>query len=478
MASELKKAMPEKVGLIGLGVMGRNLAKNLAGKDLLVVAFDRDRRLAHSLSAELPQDSFVAASSVAELTGFLESPRTILLMVPAGRAVDELIEELTPLLNPGDVLVDGGNSHYADTERRYDLLRKRGIYFVGMGVSGGMKGALTGPSLMPGGDRETYEFLEPVLQRIAARSQYGPSVAYMGRRSAGHFVKMVHNGIEYALIESLAEAYDALRHVHGLTPPEIGEVFASWRDEPFGGYLLSASAHVLKLVDPRTGGPLVDFVVDVAGQKGTGVWATQTAVEHEFPAFSVSSALLARFASTQKERRVAIANSARGQLEFPRRTFTERLGPDAVKATLRFAFTVSFFEGLLMLETFSEKFDYGTNLLDVLKVWRAGSIVESNVIDTFVMCLSNSSTHRVHEFLTCRGILELLAQNFEEALEFSRIAKAHGVPTTTIDAGLNFFLSITRPVLPASFIQLVRDHFGHHGFEMHNATGIFHIDTL
>lgn len=477
MRADAGTAVVETIGLVGLGVMGGNLARNLVGRGVTVVGYDRNEALVRTLQSELPAVRFIAAPSLEQLVGQLERPRVVLLMVPAGPPVDETIDELVRLLDRGDLIIDGGNSHYADTERRYEALRRAGIHFLGVGVSGGMKGALHGPALMPGGDREAYGLVEPIFRRIAARSDYGPSVAYMGKRSAGHFVKMVHNAIEYALIEALAEAYEVLRHLLGLAPREVADVFAGWSNEPFGGYLLDASSQVLKLVDARNGNPLVDSVLDVAGQKGTGLWATQTAVEHDFPAMLVSSSLFSRFASARRELRLAIATHLpAGQLTVA--TERKTLEPSVVKGALTFTFLASFLEGLLMLEFFSRKFDYATNLLDVLKVWRAGSIVACNLIDSLISVTTRCELSEYDWFVFDEKLRGYLVDNFQSTLEFSEAAKTFGIPTPVVDSALNLTLMLCRSESSASFIQLVRDHFGYHGFELRDLEGVFHVDDF
>lgn len=460
------------IGIIGLGVMGHSLALNMERNGFAVAGLDLDPvKLQTFVQSRAEGKRFVASSSAAELMAVLERPRRILLMVPAGRAVDSVIAQLKPLMEPGDILIDGGNSFFEDTERRCQALESAGFKFVGMGVSGGEEGALWGPSLMPGGPREAYEALEPILTAIAARAEDGePCVTYIGPRGSGHYVKMVHNGIEYGDMQLIAEAYDVLRRGVGLPAQEVGEIFDRWNEGVLQSYLMEITADILSKKDSDTGKPLVDLIVDEAKQKGTGGWAAQDALDIGASTPTISVAVESRIISSFKEQRV----DASGLLEGPSPRFSgdKTAMIDAVHDALYASRIAAYAQGMSMLRVASDEYGYGLDLAEIARIWRAGCIIRARMLNDIM-----DAYHRVP------GCFNLMTdEDFRRALAgcqngwrlVVQQAVGMGIPVMAVAASLSYYDAFRSAVLPANLTQAQRDYFGAHTYRRVDKPGVFH----
>lgn len=460
------------IGIIGLGVMGHSLALNMERSGFAVAGLDLDPvKMQNFVQSREAGKRFVAASSAAELMAVLERPRRILLMVPAGRAVDSVIAQLRPLMEPGDILIDGGNSFFEDTERRCQALESAGLKFVGMGVSGGEEGALCGPSLMPGGPREAYEALEPILTAIAARAEDGePCVTYIGPRGSGHYVKMVHNGIEYGDMQLIAEAYDVLRRGVGLPAQEVGEIFARWNEGVLQSYLLEITADILSKKDADTGQPLVDLIVDEAKQKGTGGWAAQDALDIGAATPTISVAVESRIISSFKEQRV----DASGLLEGPSPKFSgdKAVMIDAVHDALYASRIVAYAQGMSMLRVASDEYGYGLDLAEIARIWRAGCIIRARMLNDIMDayrrvpgCFNLMTDEDFRRALAgCQNGWRLVVQQ----------AVGMGIPVMATAASLSYYDAFRSAVLPANLVQAQRDYFGAHTYRRVDKPGVFH----
>ncbi|MDD9206516.1 NADP-dependent phosphogluconate dehydrogenase, partial [Georgenia sp. 10Sc9-8] len=369
-----------RVGVVGLAVMGRNLARNLARHGNTVALYNRTQaRTDELVEAYGDEGDFVPSGSLEEFVGSLQRPRRVIIMVQAGKGTDAVIESLVPLLEEGDIVVDGGNAHYEDTRRREADLREHGIHFVGAGISGGEEGALNGPSIMPGGSAESYEALGPILEDIAAHVDGEPCCAYLGTDGAGHFVKMVHNGIEYADMQFIAEAYDIFRRA-GMEPAEIAEVFTEWNTGDLDSFLIEITAEVLRHVDAATGRPLVDVIVDAAEQKGTGRWTVQTALELGVPVNTIAESVFARSTSGHPELRAAAQQSLSGPRGEELAVDRDQLQED-VRAALWSAKVTAYAQGLDQIRTASQDYGWDVDIAEVAKIWRDGCIIRARLLE-------------------------------------------------------------------------------------------------
>ncbi len=462
-----------EIGIVGLAVMGQNLALNFARKGFRVVVYNRTpERTEAFLRDRVRGEPIRPAYTLEEFVGSLERPRRILLMVQAGPAVDQVIEGLLPLLEPGDLVMDGGNSHYADTERRMQALAERGIRFLGVGISGGEKGALLGPSIMPGGTPEAYAMVEGMLTRIAAQSEEGPCCGYMGRGGAGHYVKMVHNAIEYAFMQGIAEAYDFMKTVLGMSPEAIAEVFERWNEGTLNAFLTELAARVLRYRDPETGDPLVERILDQAEQKGTGRWAAQSALELGVPTPTLTAAVITRTLSHFKADRERIG------AEFPWPDRRWRPSPETLlsdlEAALNLVVLASFSQGLWLLHEASRVHAYGTDRAEVLRVWRAGCIIRARWLG-FLREVVREDPEDPHLLFHPRFRAELQGR-LPAAGRILSQAFEGGVPMPALSTAVDYVLSMRRSRLPANLIQAQRDAFGAHTYRRVDRPGVFHTE--
>jgi 6-phosphogluconate dehydrogenase len=401
----------------------------------------------------------------------LEKPRKIMMLVPAGQPVDDVIESLLPLVEPGDIIIDGGNSHYTDTLRRVAYLQPRGLHFVGMGVSGGEEGARKGPSIMPGGDREAYPHIRPMLEAVSAKVGGDPCVAYLGNGAAGHFVKMVHNGIEYSIMQIISEIYDLLHRGAGLSNDELHEVFKTWNAGDLQSFLVEITRDVfLKVDDKGTGKRLLDLVLDKAGSKGTGKWTSQDAMNLGVPITSIDASVSMRYISAYKEERVAAAALYKSAVK-PLKGKREALIKQAHDA-LYFSIMISYAQGLALLAKASGELDMQIPLQEVVKIWRGGCIIRSAMLETFYKAYRKNKG--LSNILLDKGIARQVRKK-EKGLRGSILSAAKArIPATGLMSVLGYFEAYTTADMPVNLIQAQRDYFGAHTYQRRDMEGIFH----
>lgn len=466
------------IGVYGLGVMGANLARNLARHGHTVAVFNRTlTRTERLIERYGSEGDFVPAAELADFVASLRRPRVAIIMVQAGAGTEAVIEQLRALLEPGDIIVDAGNTFYKDTQRREASLREQGIHFVGMGVSGGEEGALLGPSIMPGGTPESYDRLGPMLESISAHVDGEPCCTHVGPDGAGHFVKMVHNGIEYADMQLIAEAYNLLRNVGGLTVPEIAEVFRSWKSSELDSYLIDITTEVLDRVDPATGSPFVDVVVDAAGQKGTGVWTTQTALELGVAVPAIAEATFARAASSSPSQRAAVREAAldAGTTEVSFESAEERTAfIDAVRQALYGSKIAAYAQGFDEIATASAEQGWKVDLGAMARIWRGGCIIRARFLDDITRAYTEDP--ELASLLTApvfASALEEVLPAWREIVSTSALA---GVPAPAFASSLAYVDQLRAERLPAALIQGQRDFFGSHTYHrVDDPEGVYHV---
>ena len=462
------------IGVVGLAVMGENLALNIAGKGFRVAVWNRtvEKVKAFYDRAGPLKDRVVPCTSPQELAQSLEKPRRAILLVKAGAPVDDMIRQLMPFWEAGDILIDGGNSHFRDTERRAKDLSAAGLRCIGMGVSGGEEGALKGPSLMPGGDPEAFRILEPVLRKIAAQVDDGPCTAYIGPGGAGHYVKMVHNGIEYGDMQLICEAYDILKTALGLGAAELGEVFAEWDRGELRSYLIEITAGIFRKMDPETGRALVDLIVDRAGQKGTGKWTSQSSLDLGAVVPTITQAVNARIISGQKDERTAAAvlyDRPRARYEGPK----DRLIAQ-VRAALYASKVSAYAQGMALLSTASKEFGYSLDLGEIARIWKGGCIIRAVLLDHIRAAYKRRPD--IPNLLVDDRFRREIQEREEAWREAVAVAVRIGVPVPAFTASLSYFDSYRRAWLPANLLQAQRDCFGAHTYERTDRPGVFHTE--
>jgi 6-phosphogluconate dehydrogenase len=462
--------MPEKeIGVVGLGTIGGGLARNFASHDVRVAVYNRTHRRTEQFIADHSQEGdFIPAATLEELARVLKPPRAVAVLVNAGRPVDDVIDELTKALDKGDVIIDGGNSFFQDTQRRAAALEKIGFGFLGCGVSGGEEGALHGPSLMPGGTRQSYERVEEMLTAIAAKVDGVPCCTYIGPDGAGHFVKMVHNGIEYADIQLIAETYDLLRNALGLAPDELASVFREWNEGRLQSYLIEITSYVLAKHDDGSGAALVDGIEDEAEQKGTGRWTSQSALELGVPLTGITEAVFARMLSSQKAQRV----KASGILTGPATAKSASGLVDDVQEALYASKIVAYAQGFEHLAAGSKEFRWDLDLGALATIWRGGCIIRAKFLGS-IMDAYEQDPHLPNL---------MLAPFFQDALAraqpaWRRVVKAavdHGIPIPAFASSLAYYDGYRRARGPANLIQGLRDYFGSHTYHRVDRAGAYH----
>ncbi|SEA96245.1 NADP-dependent phosphogluconate dehydrogenase [Paraburkholderia sartisoli] len=464
----------QAIGVVGLAVMGRNLALNIESRGHAVSVYNRSREKTDELIKDCPDRKLVPAYTLEEFVDSLEKPRRILMMVKAGAPTDDTIASLKPLLDKGDILIDGGNTHFTDTIRRNQELAKAGLHFIGTGVSGGEEGALKGPSIMPGGPRDAYDLVAPILTEIAAKAPDGePCVAYMGPDGAGHFVKMVHNGIEYGDMQLIAESYWVLKQVLGLSNEELGKVYTEWNEGELDSYLIEITSKIFGKKDDETGKDLVDVILDRAAQKGTGKWTSQNALDLGIPLPLITEAVFARVLSSLKDQRVAASKVVTGPqkkaFSGDRAAFVE-----SVRRALYFSKVISYAQGFAQLRSASDEYkwdlDYGT----IAKIFRAGCIIRARFLQKITDAYSKE-----------KGIANLLldpyfndiATKYQGALRDVVVAAVQaGVAVPAFASAIAYFDGYRSERLPANLVQAQRDFFGAHTFERIDKPGSFHAN--
>ncbi len=462
-----------QVGLIGLGVMGENLALNIEEKGFTVAVYNRTVSRVDAFLERNPGKRLIGCRRPEELVGALERPRRILLMVKAGPPVDEQLALLRPLLEPGDIVVDAGNSWFLDTERRVREAAEAGLRFVGMGVSGGEEGARHGPSLMPGGPRDAYDALEPILVRIAAQVEDGPCVTYVGPGGSGHYVKMVHNGIEYADMQLIAEAYDILRRLGGLGPTELSSLFEDWNRGELQSYLVEITARILARRDPETGRPMVDVILDAAGQKGTGKWTSQNALDLGAPIPTIDAAVAARYLSAMKAERAAAARVLPGPDGAPPEGEPATL-KGRVREALYAAKICAYAQGMALLRTASEAYGYRLDLAEIARIWKGGCIIRARLLNAIQKAFRQNPA--LPNLLVDPELAAEIRDRQRSWREVVALATRAGIPVLAMASALGYFDSYRTERLPASLIQAQRDYFGAHTYQRVDREGIFHTD--
>jgi 6-phosphogluconate dehydrogenase len=464
-------------GMIGLAVMGRSLALNVADHGFKVALFNRTTAVTDQVMADNPGKGLVACHTLEAFVAALEKPRVVMILVKAGKPVDDVIGQLRPLLSPGDIVIDGGNTWFPETQRREAELKTAGLRFVGMGVSGGEEGARRGPSLMPGGDPEAWGRIKPIFEAIAAKTDSGPCVTHVGPDGAGHFVKMVHNGIEYGDMQLIAEAYDVLGRGLGLNAPEIAEVFTEWNKTHLESFLIEITARVLMVNDGETGRPLVDLVQDKAGQKGTGKWTAQVALDLAVPIPTIAAAIDARVMSSMKEARVTAASIIRGALLEPPAADRAQIIND-VRDALYAAKVCSYAQGLQLITSASNVHKWNISLREMARIWKGGCIIRARLLDAIMRAYERSPSLAN---LLLDGEFEAAVRTAQPGWRrcLSR-ATALGIPMPAMSASLAYFDSVRTARLPQNLTQAQRDAFGAHTYERTDkpALGFIHTEWL
>ncbi len=462
------------IGLIGLAVMGQNLVLNLERNGYTVAVFNRTTAVTDDFVGQHPGKKLLATRTLAEFVASLERPRRILIMVKAGSAVDAVIDGLLPLLEPGDLIMDGGNSYYADTNRRSDALTARGFQFMGVGVSGGEEGALWGPSIMPGGSADAWALVAEMLKAIAAKAAEDgkPCVTYLGPRSAGHYVKMVHNGIEYGDMQLIAEAYHILHQALGLEASELAAIFDEWNQGELDSYLIGITAQIFRKIDELTGKPLVDQVLDAAQQKGTGKWTSQDSFEIGAAVPTIHSAVVERILSSIKPERLAAAQLLPGPTttyEGSRATLI-----DSVRQALYASKISAYAQGMAMLRIASKEYGYDLKLGEVASIWRGGCIIRARFLNHITAAYTRDAD--LPNLLLDPDFTQAVAQRLPAWRFVVRTAVGLGIPAPAFSASLAYYDSYRSARLPANLIQAQRDLFGAHTYERVDMAGSFHSD--
>ncbi len=458
-----------QIGVTGLGVMGRNLARNFARHGYAVALHNRTvSRMTAVIDQFGDEGTFVPAQTAEEFVQALERPRRLVIMVNAGDATDAVIDEFAPLLEEGDMIIDGGNAHFGDTRRREAKLKEQGLHFVGMGVSGGEEGALNGPSIMPGGSQESYESLGPMLETISAHVDGTPCCTHIGPDGAGHFVKMVHNGIEYADMQLIAEAYDLLRYGIGFEPAQIAETFRTWNTGRLDSYLIEITAEVLAHTDEATGKPFVDIVLDQAEQKGTGRWTVQDALDLGVPVSGIAEAVFARSLSGHGDLRQASRN-----LPGPAREAAEAAGfADQIEQALYASKLVSYAQGWHMMAAGGQEYGWDLDLGQIAVIWRGGCIIRAAFLDRIRAAYENNA--ELPTLLVDDEFGKELAAAQDAWRNVVATAVRLGIPVPGFSAALAYYDALRAERLPAALIQGLRDFFGAHTYRRTDRDGSFH----
>ncbi|EFI83750.1 6-phosphogluconate dehydrogenase, decarboxylating [Listeria grayi] len=463
----------QEIGVIGMGVMGRNLALNIESRGHSVSIFNRSSEKTKAVMEENADKKLVPTYSLEEFVGSLEIPRRILIMVKAGEATDMMIDALKPFLDEGDILIDGGNAFFEDTIRRNKELSEEGFNFIGTGVSGGEEGALKGPSIMPGGQRRAYDLVAPILQEIAAVADGEPCVTYIGPDGAGHYVKMVHNGIEYGDMQLIAEAYHILKDVAGLSHEELADVFEEWNEGELDSYLIEITKNILKVKDPETGKPIVDIILDKAGQKGTGKWTSQSALDLGVPLSLITESVFARYISALKTERVHASSILKGPKKAAfsgdKKAFIE-----SVRRALYFSKIASYAQGFAQMKSASDEYNWDLQYGEIAKIFRAGCIIRARFLQKITDAYNNDKN--LNNLLLDPYFTDI-ADNYQDDLRnvIAEAVKA-GIPVPTFAAAISYYDSYRAEVLPANLIQAQRDYFGAHTYERVDKEGIFHTE--
>lgn len=464
-----------QIGVVGMAVMGKNLALNIESRGYIVAIYNRTGSKTEKVVADHPDKNLVPSYTIEDFVNSLETPRRIILMVKAGAPTDATIKSLLPHLDKGDVLIDGGNTFFQETMRRNEELDNSGINFIGMGVSGGEKGALEGPSLMPGGQKEAYDLVEPILKKIAAKAEDGEAcVTYVGPNGAGHYVKMVHNGIEYGDMELIAESYNLMRNLLGLSNDEISDVFNEWKDGELKSYLIDITADILTRKDDLgTGKPIVDVILDRAGNKGTGKWSSQSALELGVPQSLITESVYARYISAMKDERVA-ASQVLPNPEFDLGDVNKKELVEKIRRALYFSKIMSYAQGFEQLRVASENYDWNLNYGDMAKIWREGCIIRAQFLQKITDAYEKNP--ELKNLMLDDYFKKIVEEYQNDVRDIAALAIKAGVACPGFSSAITYYDQYRSAHLPANIIQAQRDYFGAHTYERTDREGIYHYE--
>lgn len=465
----------QQIGVVGLAVMGKNLALNIESKGFSVSVYNRSPEKTKELVAEAQGKNLIGTYSVEEFVQSLETPRKILIMVKAGQATDDTIEQLVPYLSEGDILIDGGNAFFPDTQRRNKELQAKGLRFIGAGISGGEEGALKGPAIMPGGQKDAYELVEPILTAISAKVNGDPCSTYIGEDGAGHYVKMVHNGIEYGDMQLICEAYHLLKDVLNLNASQLHDIFSEWNNGELDSYLIEITADIFTKTDPETGRPMVDVILDSAGQKGTGKWTSQSALDLGVPLSIITESVFARFISAMKEERTAASKRLKGPAatgyDGDPKEFIE-----AVRQALYASKIASYAQGFAQMRAASDAYNWNLNYGGIAMIFRGGCIIRARFLQNIKDAYDRDPALKnllLDEYFS--GVIA----NYQAAWRnVVSIAVTRGIPVPAFASALAYYDSYRTERLPANLLQAQRDYFGAHTFERIDRKGSFHFQWM
>nr|WP_145404019.1 NADP-dependent phosphogluconate dehydrogenase [Paenibacillus xylanexedens] len=465
----------QQIGVIGLAVMGKNLAFNIESRGFSVSVFNRSPEKTHDLLKEAEGRNLTGTFSIEEFVSSLESPRKILIMVQAGKATDATIEQLLPHLDEGDIIIDGGNAYFPDTVRRSKELEDKGIRFIGTGVSGGEEGALKGPSIMPGGQESAYKLVEPILTAISAKVGDDPCCTYIGPDGAGHYVKMVHNGIEYGDMQLIGEAYHLLKSVLNVSVEELHEIFTEWNKGELDSYLIEITADIFSKYDPETGKPMVDVILDAAGQKGTGKWTSQSALDLGVPLSMITESVFSRFLSAMKDERIAASKILNGPkaeaFSGDKKAFIE-----SVRKALFASKIVSYAQGFAQMRAASDEYGWDLKYGNIAMIFRGGCIIRSQFLQNIKEAYDKDAALKN---LLLDPYFQNIVESYQDAWrEVVAVAVKQGIPVPGFSSALSYYDSYRTERLPANLLQAQRDYFGAHTFKRVDKEGSFHHNWM
>ena len=461
-------------GFIGLGVMGHMLAQNVERNGYHVAGYDLDKEKVNDFGTKYPGKNLIGCDTLESFLTTLEHPRRIMMMVPAGKPVDAVIDNIKNLLEPGDLLIDGGNSFFLDTERRSTELEKQGIIYIGTGVSGGEQGALWGPSIMPGGQPEAWELVKPIFEAISAKVDGEPCVAYMGPRGAGHFVKMVHNGIEYGDMQLIAETYDILHRGLGLDNQKLHDIFSKWNEGDLSSYLIEITAAIFMKTDAETGKSVVDLILDEAQQKGTGKWTSQNALDLGAPTPTINAAVESRIISAYKEERLAASKVLHGP-DTSISVNADIVIPMLEKA-LYAAKICSYAQGFGLLHLASQEYGYDLQYGDIARIWRGGCIIRARFLNEIRRAFAQKAD--LQNLMMDSKFSQVMNSNQESLRKVVSVAAASGIPALAFSSALAYYDAYRSERLPANLTQAQRDYFGAHTYRRVDKDGTFHTEWV
>ncbi|KJD43046.1 NADP-dependent phosphogluconate dehydrogenase [Paenibacillus sp. NRS-1782] len=461
----------QQIGVIGLAVMGKNLALNIESRGFTVSVFNRSPEKTHDLIKEAEGKKLTGTFSIEEFVNSLESPRKILIMVQAGKATDATIEQLVPHLDKGDIIIDGGNAYFPDTQRRSKELEEKGFRFIGTGVSGGEEGALNGPAIMPGGQESAYKLVEPILTAISAKVEGDPCCTYIGPDGAGHYVKMVHNGIEYGDMQLIGEAYHLLKSVLNVNAEELHEIFTEWNKGELDSYLIEITADIFSQYDSETGKPMVDVILDAAGQKGTGKWTSQSALDLGVPLSMITESVFSRFLSAMKDERIAASKVLSGpnaeSFSGDKKEFIE-----SVRKALFASKIVSYAQGFAQMRAASDEYDWDLKYGKIAMIFRGGCIIRSQFLQNIKDAYDRDPALKN---LLLDSYFKNVVETYQNAWrQVISVAVSQGIPVPGFSSALAYYDSYRTERLPANLLQAQRDYFGAHTFKRVDKEGVFH----